>query len=838
MQRFLGLLGVYLLLATAAPARGAITLEGLTDRLAIFDVARFRAVPAEGFVQTAILDGASVAVEDWVQVTEVGYHLLSVARRELSTGATETALFQFVVLATNRGETEFGLPPWVPRPTIGSAAAEFDGAQMSLILPAEFPGDLACPVIAWVGDSDSRRWPVNGSVQLSARSAAPLILKRGIGFTFLPPTQSTGPQRVEGQIYGVQTNRSIHIESQTTWNVVEADLALDTLWPEKSRIHIRSNLTLHAGTTLTIDAGTVVKIAPGVEIGVQGTLLVRGTVERPVTFLPERREQPWGGFLLLQGPAKVQAKGAIFTGSGADLTYYNTHPIGGTHRREEALFHLGAGVEATFEDCWILELAGQAFHGGGGNLNLKRCLIQRCQTIGQFNGGSVQIEDSALLEFPKDDPQFVDGDNDAIYFTLGNHRIHNTLIGWTKDDCVDAGGDIWGDVEISRCWLESCFHEGMALSGSNKVVRVLDSVLMNCGQGVEAGYLSPQVSVSNCLITANLVGVRFGDNYAYTHTGFLSVTDSLLLHNKRDVWGFVRELWAEDLARMNVASNWITTTNPLYPSNSVWQAATDSPRLRSFRTAPHGSVGIGFYSPESRFPNQSGQVRLPVGLSCFLDREVTVDYELHQVSAIPGVDFQPAKGTLRFSPGQTVEFIPLDPLANPQRRFSVTLEVTLTHPSNAYWGSSPSSHRVHLLASGGQGDSDADGLPDDWETQIISAKLDDSIASIEAVDPDDDFDSDGMTNRAEYLAGTSPTDAQARLALRADMNTAGQVSLRFRAGPGRRYRVEATDALAEGAHWKVVAEFEPLTEEGDLLCSDPLPEGSNRTFYRVAVLGL
>ncbi len=53
-------------------------------------------------------------------------------------------------------------------------------------------------------------------------------------------------------------------------------------------------------------------------------------------------------------------------------------------------------------------------------------------------------------------------------------------------------------------------------------------------------------------------------------------------------------------------------------------------------------------------------------------------------------------------------------------------------------------------------DDDNDGLPDDWEQQIIDADPNDNITSIWDVLPGDDFDGDGKTNSEEYKNGTDP----------------------------------------------------------------------------------
>ena len=53
-------------------------------------------------------------------------------------------------------------------------------------------------------------------------------------------------------------------------------------------------------------------------------------------------------------------------------------------------------------------------------------------------------------------------------------------------------------------------------------------------------------------------------------------------------------------------------------------------------------------------------------------------------------------------------------------------------------------------------DADADGLPDNWERQIIDDNPNDDIVSIEDVNPRDDYDRDGYTNQQECMGRTNP----------------------------------------------------------------------------------
>lgn len=55
-------------------------------------------------------------------------------------------------------------------------------------------------------------------------------------------------------------------------------------------------------------------------------------------------------------------------------------------------------------------------------------------------------------------------------------------------------------------------------------------------------------------------------------------------------------------------------------------------------------------------------------------------------------------------------------------------------------------------------DADNDGLPDEWEQQIIDADTNDAIDTIADVLPEDDFDGDGFTNTQEFTGDTDPCD--------------------------------------------------------------------------------
>jgi hypothetical protein len=373
-----------------------------------------------------------------------------------------------------------------------------------------------------------------------------------------------------------------------------------------------------------------------------------------VVFLPAEGTAPWGGFLVRGDGARVEASGAMFTGSGANANWFEENPGYAVHRKEQALFLID-GAEVALTNCFAMRHAGQFGHGKDARLTLDGCLVQRFVTGGEYNGGAVRIYRSALIEFPEDSAAFDDADNDAIYFTTGTHEIRDTLIGWAKDDGIDHGSGGAGTMAVSNCWVEACFHEAFAWSGEGRVARMAGNVCLNSGQGIEAGYStgaeSPRVHVARCLSVGNLSGVRFGDNYDWTYHGYLEVTNSYLLFNYRDVFGFNWDDWSYRAAQMDVHDNWLTAADPRQPDNRVWQPETEGWRLAAFITIPPDApVGVGIAVRTSQLSLDQLALGVPIGLSHFTTNTVVVHYQ------VEGPDLVVSEGTLEFAPGETVKF--------------------------------------------------------------------------------------------------------------------------------------------------------------------------------------
>jgi hypothetical protein len=119
-------------------------------------------------------------------------------------------------------------------------------------------------------------------------------------------------------------------------------------------------------------------------------------------------------------------------------------------------------------------------------------------------------------------------------------------------------------------------------------------------------------------------------------------------------------------------------------------------------------------------------------------------------------------------------------------------------------------------------DFDRDGIPDVVENGL-------GLSPTNPADGALDLDGDGMSNRAEYIAGTDPTNALSYL--RIDQGP-GAATVRVAAVSNRTYTVQFTDNLNSGV-WRRLADIVARTTNRVETFTDPT--WTTNRFYRVAV---
>jgi hypothetical protein len=122
-------------------------------------------------------------------------------------------------------------------------------------------------------------------------------------------------------------------------------------------------------------------------------------------------------------------------------------------------------------------------------------------------------------------------------------------------------------------------------------------------------------------------------------------------------------------------------------------------------------------------------------------------------------------------------------------------------------------------------DFDMDGLPDYFEVQY-------GLNTNNMADAAGDLDGDKMSNLAEFIAGTDPSDPNSYLKI--EQNTApGTATLFFGAAAGKTYTIQYADRLTGSpSDWNRLADFIARTSPGVETVVDP--NWSTNRFYRVA----
>lgn len=699
MKPYRLIISVLLTLLSMIGADAAITITGVTTRNYYSGSVTFTVPNEAGFTIVSQVDGITIQENTAYTESRPGYHELFVTKTPAAGGTAETALVQFIINARTPADT--GLANWVPLEAVDAPADALAVTQVAFHTPARVPAGMAFPLVVRLTEAGGGIAKLNATAFASSAGgrAATWRVFRGAGAGVWSAPTTAGPLVLTLRIGDRTFTQTVQIEGAPAWQTLSGAVSGTRTFGPNGFVTVSGDVNVPAGATLRFEAGTIVRVNPGATIDVQGALVIAGTTAEPVLFTRFNPLLPWGGFWIHGSTATGNITAAFLTGAGADQGWIGSHGYNAHKPQQPVVACEDSTVNLT--DTWIVDNPdGQGAHGDGAAVTFTRCLVQRTRTCGQFNNGRARLLDSHIVEIPKADYIFADDDNDGFYMTGApstpgvGHELTNSVIGWTKDDGADAGSGAAGIVTTTNCWFDSCFHEGMAWS-ETRTANVTNTVSINNGQGIEAGFGSPAVTATNLLVVGNLVGARFGDNYDWDYNGTLNVQNSLLLNNGRDVWGFEWNSWTYRTDRMTIQNNLLTAPLARHPNNGVFNPASHAAQIGAFLTAPDTRRGFALVGRARQNTRASYGGELTVHLDRPATNDITLPWQIiGKTSLESDTEVVLTSGTVQFSAGMNAARLTLPALPG-AANFS-WLAVTFDDATNAVATGMRACHFVDL----------------------------------------------------------------------------------------------------------------------------------------------
>ena len=406
-----------------------------------------------------------------------------------------------------------------------------------MIAPSRVTLGHPLPVAVIIPEINSRiDYSQTFRLQADSSGIAPdeFVVKRGRGSVYAT-LDTPGFQLLElyddaGNLFAIS---GVLVEEQPTYRELSGILSGDELiWNSAEVIHLTGDVTIPSGSLLTIQPGARIELDQHVCIVVQGEIISQGTPAEPVFFTSHLPGIYWGEI----------------DHAGSNGSYYYTFFTEGGGDSSQAYGHSnsqpvisGWAPDLLLDNVYILDNPGKAMGLGSATLEMNSSLISRCDTGGELHHTLAHIQNCYYLDIPDNTGIPLDDDNDALYLQAAwsggddSTQVNNCVFITGTDDGIDHNG---ANVLIRECVIDDYYSEGIAASNANNI-EIFNTLIVNCYQGIEAGYGSPAVFVNHCTLVGNEIGLRFGDEYNTAAEGTLTVINSIVDNSLQyNVWNW------------------------------------------------------------------------------------------------------------------------------------------------------------------------------------------------------------------------------------------------------------------------------------------------------------
>ncbi|MBN2201752.1 CotH kinase family protein, partial [bacterium] len=248
-----------------------------------------------------------------------------------------------------------------------------------------------------------------------------------------------------------ETRKAVSVPA--AWPSVDVSGTLpagETVWDASSDRVVTAELTVPAGSRLVIRPGTWVLIRKNVNIKVRGSLVVEGTENDPVLFVPENWSEPWGG--LDFRTASGAFRWCFFVNGGGDdskgqPSVSPSSPSYEWHTGRQHILYANGRSDLNLDHCFILNSRGKALGAHFSTVTETNCVTSFVWHGGELHWSRLFCRDSHFMNLPNDDGVYtgdIDTDGFHIDFVHPDHPeysiIDRCFFVTGKDDAVDQHG--------------------------------------------------------------------------------------------------------------------------------------------------------------------------------------------------------------------------------------------------------------------------------------------------------------------------------------------------------------------------------------------------------------